>query len=227
LKRALVTFVFAGVWFACAGQGETGRAGFAGCTAGQTQPCDCPGGPAGTQICNGADGTFGACACSPNTALPDAEPPPDLSHLCSARDAGADDAGPRSIKKCQVCDFDVDPSQGTVCPQAPACGNGNLGAPANPTLRADLVVHTSNGEAVASDGGTLPPPPPPKGTCLDPQLRIRLEKLKVRKAGGEAYCIIEANDGVTSEAAVTMKTSALKGKARSGASACPSARRTT
>jgi hypothetical protein len=33
-----------------------------------------------------------------------------------------------------------------------------------------------------------------------------MQKLTIHKGGGDAYCIVEANDGVTSEGAVTMKT---------------------
>jgi hypothetical protein len=205
-----MTFIFAGIWLACASQDDGDRTGFAECTAGQSRPCDCPSGAASTQQCSETDGSFGACACNDAISLDDGgSNSHPSSRLCSAKDAGAD-SGPAPIKKCQVCDFDVDPSDGTLCPQAPSCGNGNLGAPAKPTLRADLTVYTSNGDAVEVDGGSLPPPTLPPGTCLDPQLRIRLQKLKVHKSGGEAYCIIEANDGVTSEAAVTMKTSELK-----------------
>jgi hypothetical protein len=126
--------------------------------------------------------------------------------LCTSEASG--DSGPAPIKKCQICDFDVDPSQDTVCPQAPSCGNGILGVPTNPTARADLTVYTDNGAAV--DAGVVDPPPAGGGVCLDPQLRIRLAKLTVHRGDGEGYCIIEANDGITSEAAVTMKTSSLK-----------------
>jgi hypothetical protein len=212
MKRAVITFLFAGVWLACASTDADPRAEFADCTAGQSRPCECPGAGTSTQTCDATRGQFGDCACTEKTPFPDAGTTAVSPRLCASSDAGVAtaDGGTRPAKRCQVCDFDVDPSEGTVCPVAPSCGNGNLGAPAKPTARPDLTVYTDNGKPVAIDGADKPPAAPPKGTCLDPQLRIRLAKLKVNKAGGEAYCIIEANDGVTSEAAVTMKTSALK-----------------
>ncbi len=208
MRRLFVTFLLAGTWIACGASGSDDRPGFAECSAGESRVCDCATGAKGTQACT-AQALFGACNCMDaplaDAGLADASP----SRLCSAKDAGAD-GGPASLKKCQVCDFDVEPSEGTVCPSAPSCGNGNLGAPATPTVRGDLTVYTDNGKSVAVDAGAPPPPPIPRGTCLDPQLRIRLQKVKVHKGKGDAYCIIEANDGVTSEAAVTMKTGELK-----------------
>jgi hypothetical protein len=208
MKRVIVTLLLAGTWLACGASGSDDRAGFAECTTGESRACDCPDGTKSTETC-AASGTFDACTCTDKTPLADAAVEAAPSRLCSAKDAGAD-GGPVSLKKCQVCDFDVEPSQGTVCPAAPSCGNGNLGAPATTIVRSDLTVYTDNGKAVAVDGGAPVPPPMPRGTCLDPQLRIRLQKVKVHKGSGEAYCIIEANDGVTSEAAVTMKTGELK-----------------
>ncbi|HVJ91961.1 MAG TPA: hypothetical protein VM580_19305 [Labilithrix sp.] len=204
MKRALVTFLFASLWLACATQGDGDLRPFAECSAGQSRPCDCAGGSTGNQTCE-SDGIFTECSCT----VPFADSgttEPDM-RLCSARDAGAD---AQPVKKCQVCDFDVPPSEGTVCPQAPSCGNGNLGAPADPQNRPDLTVYLKNGKVDATDGGETPAPSAPKGTCLDPQLRIRMKSLKVHKGSGAAYCIVEANDGLSSEASVTMKTSNLK-----------------
>lgn len=210
MKHALMTVFLAGAWVvACGASGDDGRGAFADCSGEETRPCDCGGGLTSTQRCDAATGSYGQCACTEKAPLAEAGVDAGGSRLCSAKDAGPE-GGIVSAKKCQVCDFDVDPSEGTVCPVAPSCGNGNLGAPASPTLRADLTVHTDNGTPVTADGGVTPPQPLPRGTCLDPQLRIRLQKLKVHKGSGDGYCIIEANDGVTSEAAVTMKTGPLK-----------------
>ncbi len=210
LKRFVVTLVALGVWFGCGASGS-GRESFEEeCKSGESRPCTCADGTTAQQACNDVDGTFGSCSCvaAAPPALPDAAvDQPDL-RLCSSIDAGKKDGG--ATKKCQVCDFDVDPSEATVCPVAPACANGSLGVPVKPALRSDLSVYTDNGTAVAVDGGATTPPTSAKGTCLDAQLRIRIEKLEMHKGGGEGYCIIEANDGVTSEAAVTMKTSDLK-----------------
>ncbi|MBN9166519.1 MAG: hypothetical protein BGO98_46665 [Myxococcales bacterium 68-20] len=208
MKRLLAAALVAGVWIGCAATGA--REPLAECSPGESRACTCANGIVSTQTCKDVDRTFGDCVCT--APLPEASVEQPDPRLCSSMDGGRRDGG--SAKKCQVCDFDFDPSEATVCPVAPACANGSLGAPANPLLRADLTVHTDNGKPVtdAGDAGdaAAPPPSPPKGTCLDPQLRIRLQKLKIHAGGGEGYCIVEANDGVTSEAAVTMKTSNLK-----------------
>lgn len=209
MKRAAsVALVIVGAWVIACGASGADRGGGVECNAGDARPCACGESASGTQTCD-ATGSFGACACTDKGLATD--PTPDASdgpHLCAAHDAGAD-GGPAAVKKCQICDFDVDPSAQTTCPLAPACGNGNLGAPAAPTLRPDLVVSTDNGNPVPVEGGSAPPPSAPRGTCLDPQLRIRMKKITVHKGGGSAYCIVEANDGVTSEGAVTMKTGDL------------------
>lgn len=206
MKRVVVALLSLGVWIGCGASGS-GRPSLSECLSGESRPCDCGNGTTSSQTCD-ADGTFGACTCEQPPILPDAGVDQVDKRLCSATGTNKKDGG--TIKKCQICDFDFDPSEATVCPVAPACANGSLGAPANPKLRGDLSVYTDNGQPVSVDGGTTAPPVTEKGTCLDAQLRIRIEKLKVHKGGGEGYCIIEANDGVTSEAAVTMKTSDLK-----------------
>lgn len=213
-RHVLVVFLLVGSWLvACGASGADDRAAFGECGSGESRACDCGGGASGTQTCDAASGAYGKCECPTRTLVEAGGGGDDAStasRLCSTKDAGAVDGGFVTAKKCQVCDFDVEPSTTTVCPVAPSCGNGNLGAPATTTVRADLTVHTDNGKAVVATGDAGAATSHPKGTCLDPQLRIRLQKMKVHKGGGDAYCIVEANDGVTSEAAVTMKTGSLK-----------------
>jgi hypothetical protein len=48
-----------------------------------------------------------------------------------------------------------------------------------------------------------------KGTCLDPELRLRIERVVVHNGGGEIYCVVSATDGAASEAAITAKTKKL------------------
>jgi len=205
-RRALSLLVLGalGVVVACGASGADDRAAFAECNGGQTRACDCAGTTGGgTQTCDPGTSMWQPCTCG-DKQIADGSIDTGPSKLCSARDGGID-GGFVTPKKCQVCDFDVEPSATTICPVAPACGNGNLGAPADPKERGDLTVYTDNGKP-AADASTPAPPGSEKGACLDPQLRIRMQSLTIHKGGGDAYCIVEANDGVTSEAAITMKT---------------------
>lgn len=206
-RSLLALAMVAGVWLGCAGSGErTGFEAAVACEDGDSQACACDDERDGTQVCR--DGAFGACSCeAPPLSEEDAAPSTPTHRGCG--DGGTKDGG--VAKKCQVCDFDVDSDQAPVCPVAPACANGSLGAPAAPESRPDLDVVVTDGTPKQGDGS--PAPSSPAGTCLDPQLRIRLSKLKVNDGGGEAYCIVEASDGVTSEAIMSMKTGDLdKGK---------------
>jgi hypothetical protein len=198
VKHHVVTILaLACTWLACGSSANSGGAGATPCTAGESRACACPNGEQSVQTC-GASGTLGLCACAP-----DGSPAPQV-RTCAPNS----DGGVASPKKCQICDFDVDATKvPATCAVAPACGNGNLGTPVVTTVRDDLSIHTDNGNLVPSSATA---PPPKDGKCLDPQLRIRVQKIKVIKGGGQAYCIIQANDGVTSEAALTMKTNDLK-----------------
>jgi hypothetical protein len=91
-----------------------------------------------------------------------------------------------------------------VCPKcagAPSCTDA-AGVPTMPQPRADLDVGFP-----APDGGA--PLPLPAGDCKAPQLRLRIEKVEVKKGGGQIYCILSGTDGATSEVAITTKTKDL------------------
>jgi hypothetical protein len=44
------------------------------------------------------------------------------------------------------------------------------------------------------------------GDCLDPKLRLRIQKIVTRDGGAKIFCIVSATDGVTSEVAITPLT---------------------
>lgn len=203
MKRLLATFASAAIWLACGASGDDTRFGFQDCMAGDVRSCSCSEGGSGRQTC-GEGGAFGECQCTSLSASTPSPDEPSGAGECVKKDGGA------SAKKCQVCDFSANPQSRATCPVAPSCSEGILGVPATTSSRADLSVHIDNGNTLSSEADGGVGSSAPKGTCLDPQLRIRLQKLKVHRGGGEAYCVIEANDGITSEAAVTMKTSDLK-----------------
>ena len=54
-----------------------------------------------------------------------------------------------------------------------------------------------------------PPAAAPPLDCKDPQLRLRIERVTVRKGGGQLYCVMSATDGASSEVALTTKTKSL------------------
>jgi hypothetical protein len=97
---------------------------------------------------------------------------------------------------CRSCT--VDCGMCAKCDFAPSCDNA-LGAPVAPTLRGDLSNPVATGDAGA-------PPAANSGTsCLDPELRIRITKVRSRDGDGDVYCIADAADGNSSEAAITSK----------------------
>jgi hypothetical protein len=134
-------------------------------------------------------------------------------------DAGQDGASPGLVEagafcgdgvcngaeNCHTCANDCG-----ACPKcelAPSC-DGAHGVPANPLPRGDL----SQPPAKPGDGGTATIDAGGgygTGNCTDPQIRMRIESLKAYSGGGVLYCIIDASDGVTSELALTPKTSNL------------------
>lgn len=207
MKRVAMAVLLGSVWLACASS-ESNPAGFASeCRAGESRECACAGSTAkGTQTCDATNSLWGACQCAPGVIT---DKPEDAGKTSGCETTTAD-GGTKSAKKCQVCDFDVKPSSDTRCPVAPACANGSLGAPVDPAPRDDLSIHIENGNAKeVGDGGA---PAPTDAECLNPQLRLRVKDFKIIKGDAKdgAYCIIEASDGVTSEAAITMRTGELK-----------------
>lgn len=188
-KCLALAFSAIAAWTACG----TSAAPAAGeCNDGETRACTCSDSVDGMQTC-GPTRAYGTCVCKPSTQ---AACPGDAERL---------DGGSPSGKKCQVCDFDVAPTSETACPATPACGNGSLGVPAESSVRDDLATFVDNGVLVGVDAGA----PAENARCLPPQLRVRIQKLDMHAGGGEGYCIVEATDGVTSAAAMTMKTAAI------------------
>lgn len=180
-------FVLAGLWLACGSNASPSSF----CLEGETRPCTCEGGAAGNARCD-ATGAFGACTCAaPQLPAPDASGP-----------ATCGDNTCNGTETCESCPRDCGACP--KCPLAPSCTDA-VGVPANPTLRGDL----SQPEA-ATDGGV--PAPAEPGTCRDPELRLRIERVVAHKGGGEIYCVVSATDGATSEAAVTTKTKKLDDK---------------
>src|SRR5205823_10681345 len=93
---------------------------------------------------------------------------------------------------------------GPQCPPAPTLTNAE-GIPSSTTTRPDLVIDET--VKSGSDAGVVSEPP--KTGCDDAQLRVRLGKITTIGGGATIYCIVNATDGVTSEAAITAKTKGM------------------
>jgi hypothetical protein len=91
-----------------------------------------------------------------------------------------------------------------MCSAAPSCTDA-VGVPTMPTSRTDLDI---NPATALPDGGAQPPAVNAPD-CQDPQLRLRIAKIKVADGGGELYCVVNASDGTNSEVALTTKTKDL------------------
>lgn len=189
MKRIVVALSLLGalsLWTAC---GTDSRAGFEECKAPQSRSCDCPNGAKALQECTD-DGSFGACACDGAT--------PSFAQEAGPRGCG--DGVCEGLETCRSCGVDCGACE--KCAYAPAC-EGAEGVPTQVSVRTDLVQPPPRGEI-------SPPEPAPDGACYDAELRVRIQKIKVYRGSGDAYCIIEANDGKESEVAITMKTGELK-----------------
>lgn len=177
---------------ACGGASgeDTGPLQAAGCEAG-VRECECPLGYEGKQICRD-DGSVGACSCAPvDSGVNDA---PVEGGVCGdfVCNVGETCAGcPRDCGQCPKCDV------------SPSC----TGAVAIPTSSTNLSTFNNNGQQLYTSGvGT--PKPSNAANCLDPQLRIRLQKATITYNGQmtgklDMYCVIQATDGVKSEVAMT------------------------
>ena len=145
----------------------------------------------------GASGSGGGGFDTPPDAGGDAAAPA-LAHDGSP---GCGDGVCAAPESCTTCSLDCG-----ACPKcdlAPAC-TGAAGAPANPLVRPDLSQPAPDAGAFDAGGGAG------NGTkCADPELRIRIQKIKVYSGGGTLYCIVDANDGKTGEMALTPKTGSM------------------
>jgi hypothetical protein len=190
MKRLLGLAASAALWIACAG---TGAGGAGACAPGQTQPCVCASGISATQTCD-ATSAWEACSCGPDGGVLGSDS--DAASVCGDGKCSADE-------NCRTCT--VDCGKCAKCEFSPSC-DGALGAPVAPVLRGDLCDPVATG-----DGGAAPAPI--VGTsCLDPELRIRISKIRSRDGDGDVYCIVDAADGSSSEAAITSKMPLTGGK---------------
>jgi hypothetical protein len=105
---------------------------------------------------------------------------------------------------CLSCSLDC--GQCPACALAPSCSNA-LGAPSNPTPRPDLDQGVALPDA-GTDAG-VPSALPGADGCQNPQLRMRIVDITTYSGSGTTFCIVDANDGATSEVAITPQSKAL------------------
>jgi hypothetical protein len=164
------------------------------CEAKTFRACTCHGGSTGMQTC-GADGGWDACVCMEKLGM-DAgtkAKPVCGDGVCNGKDT------------CETCPDDCGACP--VCDLAPTC-TGAASVPASPTALASFdngtqTVYSSGTDAGA--GGTA--------NCSDPLLEMRVSDIQIHKNGAssgvEMFCMVQADDGQSSELMVTPNYSNL------------------
>ncbi len=141
--------------------------------------------------------------------------PRDGGRPLDASDAAAPDAGPIEavcgdllctdpVEDCMTCPLDC--AECPVCDMAPTC----TGALAVPTSSTALDVCNNNdgsSDRTNYSCGTDLGVAPSETTCADPQLRIRVKQISIRRGFFDIernlYCVISAEDGRHSELLLT------------------------
>ena len=166
---------------------DAGSANPNNCAPGDTVPCSCLDGTAGTKPC-GVNGAFGTCSCTEKPL--DAGPAVCGDHKCTA-----------TAESCVSCPSDC--GECAKCNLAPSCSNG--------------LALPSQTQDVKFDDLSTPAPDPQndagatiKSTCEDAQLRLRISRIEVGHQAKEVYlptgtlsgspqsyyCVVQASDGV-------------------------------
>jgi hypothetical protein len=154
----------------------------------------------GSTSSNDSADPAGSGACTPGATCG-----PDGGAFATGADAAAvcGDGKCSPDENCRTCT--VDCGKCAKCEFSPSCDDA-LGAPVAPTLRGDLCDPIATGDAGVG------PAPISASSCLDPELRIRINKIQSRDGDGDVYCIVDAADGKSSEAAITSKMPLTGGK---------------
>jgi hypothetical protein len=168
-----------------------------GCEVATFRDCTCPLGGSGMETC-GDGGTWSPCACT--TPIPDASrsdaPPVCGDGVCNGTETCT--TCPADCGTCAACNF------------APSC-TGASSVPAAPTALAsfnnDGQSVYSSGVTLGADGGLPSDGDGGASTCSDPLLKMRISEIQIHKNGAsggvEMFCMVEADDGQSSELMVT------------------------
>lgn len=177
----------------CGASGDADTGSTSGsCVAGSSRACTCDGGK-GTQTCSG--GAWTACACSLlDAAVVDAksDAPAECGDLYCEADKG---------ETCELCP--VDCGECPKCDLAPTC----TGAFSVPTQTKALSDFDNDGKTSYVSGVGMGVPPSAT-SCTAPKLKIRVASITVNLNGTgwsdlDMFCMVEANDGVSSELIVS------------------------
>src|ERR1700722_3464433 len=163
---------------------------------GVTRPCStCPINSVGTQTCTNTG--WSACFCDALDA------PFDGPQVCG-------DGICSGSENCETCP--VDCGMCTVYPLAPWCSNG-ASLPATFTPLSNLDCADTDGGSPSCGVGADAGPPIQATDCLAPQLKIGLADIAVPLNGVSGsltmFCIIQANDGHSSELIITPQFSGI------------------
>jgi len=169
-----------------AGEKDTGTSETP-CEKGTFRDCHCDAGGSGMQTCE-KDGKWGTCECT-QTLAPDAvAPKPSCGDgTCNGKETCVtcpDDCG-----ACPACDL------------APTC-TGASSVPADATALASFDNDTQSVYSSGVDAGAGG-----SANCSDPLLKMRVSEIQIHKNGAssgvEMFCVVQADDGQSSELMVT------------------------
>jgi hypothetical protein len=172
-----------------AGETEAGtNGGSPACQAETFRNCRCSNGGSGTETCEG-DGKWGTCSCTKTLSM----------------DAGGPQAKPEcgdgvcnGKETCATCPDDCGACP--ACTLAPTC-TGASSVPANATALPSFDNGTQSVYSSGTDAGTN------TGNCSDPLLKMRVSEIQIHQNGAsggvEMFCMVQADDGQSSELMVT------------------------
>lgn len=188
LARALATLTLSGTLAGAIAVGCASGAHTTGdsCTEGDFRNCNCEPLQTGTQACEASG--WGACTCD----MPDAGS--DAPAVCG-------DGVCEGAENCVTCPADCHTCP--ACPAAPSC-TGASSVPSNPTAASSF---DNAGQTSYTSGVGFGQTPEETG-CSDPLLKMRVSQIQVHKNGApgsglEMFCLVQADDGQSSQLMVT------------------------
>jgi hypothetical protein len=162
------------------------------CQGGTYRDCTCKGGRPGTSSC-GDDGGWQACSCAGPSLEKDAGTKHDAAVVCGDGTCAGDETCVTCPADCGTC---------PACQLAPSC----TGASSVPADATPLASFDNNGQSLYSSGADAGAPMG-ADNCSDPLLKMRVQQILIHQNGSsggvEMFCMVQADDGQSSELMVT------------------------